>query len=180
MLKRLILICFAITVLTSAFGQSVLGIPFGASYKDTLDALRQRFEWFSVREDQGNLKIYDFKMGGFEFKVGELGFQYNGSKSYLNSAHFETWFDSNETARAKNNRDYLYLLISQKYEDEYLEELINDNGFKCYKFGINPKDSNKVLGGIYLDRGEGKDGIKRLYLKLEYFPIEFVPFSSDF
>lgn len=180
MLKRLIFICLAITALVPTFGQSVLGIPFGTSYYETLDALRQRFGRFSVHEDQGNLQIYDFKMGDFEFKFGELGFQYSGGKSYLNSAHFQTWFASNETALAKNNRDYLYYLISQKYEDESLKEFQGLDGFKNYLFGHSPKDPNSSLGAIYIERGEGNDGVKRLYLNLYYFPIEFVPFSSDF
>lgn len=180
MIKRLILICFAITALMPAFGQSVLGIPFGTSYDETRDALRQRFGRFSVDENQGNLEISDVQIGGFRFKFGELMFQYSGSRSYLSSATFQTHFGLQETELAKRERDYLYSLVSPKYESNHLEEFISDEGFKCYKFGINPKDPNKVLGCISLQKLKGKDGIKRLYLILEYFPIEFVPFSSDF
>lgn len=165
----------------SAYGQSVLGIPFGTSYEDTLGALQQRFGRFSLREDQGNLKIdNDFQIGGFWFNFGELMFQYNGSKSYLSSACFQLYFDLKDVDMAKKQRDYLYSLLSPKYKDMYLAEFISDEGFKCYKFGINPKDPNKVLGCISLQKLKGKDGIKRLYLMLEYFPIEFVPISSDF
>lgn len=180
MLKRLIVIFFAITVLMPAFGQSVLGIPFGTSYEDAWDVLKQRFGLSSVRKYQGNIEITDFQMGGLEFDYGELCFQYQGDRTYLNAAHFQAIFRAGDVAGAKEQRDHLYSLMAPKYKDDYLMEFVNEEGFKCYVFGLNPKDPDMALGGFGLFRDKGRDGVKRLYLKLDYFPIEFVPLSSDF
>lgn len=78
----------------------------------------------------------------------------------------------------KSNRDYLYSIIKNKYT--YLEEYVNDQGFKCYKFGINPLDDSRVLGLITLERAESKGGDIRLYLTLHYLPIYYIDKSSDF
>lgn len=41
----------------------------------------------------------------------------------------------------------------------------------CYKFGLNPNDSTRVIGMIDLSRDKGKDEVERLYLVVRYFPF---------
>lgn len=177
---RILLISIFINIAMAVNAQSVLGIPFGSDYTTTKELLAQRFGKYSVHEDNGTLMLYDFRMGDFSFSIGRFIFQYNGSKSYLNSAEFQTHYDASSTSAAKQSRDYLFSLIKPKYEDDYIEEYINDDGFKCYRFGINPMDDNRALGVVALERGKGRDGKERLYLHLIYFPIEYISASSDF
>lgn len=177
--KILLNLLFAIIPLFS-YGQSVMGIPFGSSYEETRATLEKRFGKYSVHEDNGDLRIIDFSMGDFKFNFGTFMFQFAGDKTYLNAASFSTLYDKSSADIAKNNRDYLYSLLKDKYADEYLEEFTNEQGFKCYKFGLNPKDPDKVLGLITLERGKGKEGKERLYLNLDYLPIHYLDKSSDF
>lgn len=86
-------------------------------------------------------------MGDFEFNYGSFEFQRSGSSSYFNYAYFERRFPINAIKTAKSSRDYLFSLLKDKYEDDYVWNYINDQGFKCYQFGTNPKDADKPLAG---------------------------------
>ena len=163
-----------------SYGQSVMGIDFGSSFETTKELLEKRFGKYQVQEKEGSLYIYNFKMGDFTFKTGDFHFQYSGDKSYLSEASFQYYSDKNDVEYMKGQRDYLYSLLKDKYADEYLEEFTNKQGFKCYKFGLNPVDQEKVLGMITLSRMKGNDGVERLYLFLDYLPIYFIDKASDF
>lgn len=160
--------------------QSVLGIPFGSDYLTVKYSLEDRFGKYKVYESSGDLNVYDIQIGGFQFKIGEFSFQRSGSLSYFNFAMFQTHYATSDVEMAENERDWLYSLLKDKYADDYLEEYENDQGFKCYKFGTNPKDESKALGYITLDRSKGKDGKTRLYLVLRYGPIYYIDKGSDF
>ncbi len=144
-IKYLILFFIFVIGIEISNAQSVLGIPFKSSYEKTFDALEKRFGKYKVIEDKGSLRIYNFPMGDFHFQSGKFMFQYKGDESYLNAATFSNWYDKDQQEIAKSDREYLYSLLKDKYEDEYLEEFSNDFGFLCYKFGLNPVDSSKVL-----------------------------------
>lgn len=178
MRKVIIILLFFASITASA--QSVLGIPFGSSYDGVKHMLEERIGEYKVIEDGGSLKVYGISIGGFEFKFGEFNFQYAGNLSYFNAASFQTYYSRNNVDVAKRDRDYLFSLLKNKYKDEYLEEYINEQGFKCYRFGTNPKDEYSSLGAIVLQRGKGNDGISRLYLHLVYFPIHYIDESYDF
>lgn len=177
---RKLLLVLAIMVPCLSFAQSVMGIELGSSYETTKSLLERRFGKSYVFEEQGGLVIYNCKMGDIEFNIGKFFFQYDGDKSYFNEANFTMYSSKDDVQNMKGTRDYLYSLLKDKYKDEYLEEFINDQGFKCYRFGSNPKDKDHVLGGIYLTRDKGEDGIERLYLYLVYLPIYFIDKASDF
>lgn len=160
--------------------QSVLGIKFGSSYETVKAQLEKRFGRYKVSEDEGCLNMYGLRIGEIYFTFGTFNFQYDGDKSYFNSANFSLPADKNEVEDMKYMRDYLYSQLKEKYKDEYLEEFTNEEGFKCYKFGINPLDSSKVLGIISLQRMKSNDGETRLYLNLDYLPIYYIDKSADF
>lgn len=180
MMRYLVLLFMLALTLISSSAQSVLGIPFGSSYDETKSALQNRFGKYAVHEEGGLLKLMDFEMGGFLFNFGDFEFQYGNNKTYLNAADFQRYYPVSEKDQAIKERDYLYSLLMEKYEDEYLEEFKNEQGFKCYKFGLNPFDSTKVLGVITLERGLSREGKEKLYLHLTYFPIYYLDKSSDF
>lgn len=160
--------------------QSVLGIPFKSSYEKTKSSLEKRFGKYHVSEDNGKLAVYGLMLGDFPFKTGDFMFQYQGDFTYFNAATFSNWYELNQLDIAKSDRDFLYSLLKDKYADEFLEEYTNEQGFKCYKFGLNPVDDSKVLGLITLHRGAGKDGEERYYLMLDYLPIHYLDKASDF
>lgn len=161
-----------------ANAQSVMGIKFGSSIETVKQQLEQRLGKYSVSKNNGTLSINDFTMGDFHFDFGDFYFQYYGDNSYFNEVFFQCYSNKNDVEKMKSNRDYLYSIIKNKYT--YLEEYVNDQGFKCYKFGINPLDESRVLGLITLERAESKGGDIRLYLTLHYLPIYYIDKSSDF
>lgn len=178
-MKKLVFICLLlISVMANA--QSVMGIKFGSSIETVKRQLEQRLGEYSVIEEQGMLQIWDFNMGNFHFDWGDFYFQYNGDNSYFNEVIFQCYSNVNDVNEMKARRDYLYSLIKEKYEDDYLKEFTNKQGFKCYDFGTNPLDNSKILGQIVLRRGESKSGEEKLYLMLYYGPIYYIDKSSDF
>ena len=163
-----------------ANAQSVMGIKFGSSIETVKQQLEQRLGKYSVYEDNGTLRISDFTMGDFYFHFGIFRFQYDGNKSFMSEADFAIFSEINDIENMESKRDYLYSLLKNKYEDEYLEEFINEQGFKCYKFGVNPLDDSRVLGKISLFQAESRKGKEQLYLRLHYGPIYYIDKSSDF
>lgn len=159
--------------------QSVLGIPFGSSYDETFSRLVNRYGYSTVHNDSGTIELDNFLMGGFEFHIGTLSFQFDQNRSYLNAASFQRWYELSDVARAKSDRDFLYSLLKDKYDGD-AKEFTNEDGFKCYKFGTDPKDPSKWFGVIYLCKGKGKDSKERYYLFLDYGPIYYLDKGSDF
>ena len=159
-------------------GQSVLGIPFGYSREFVKEKLEARYGKYNVYDNSEGLKVYDISIGNFTFNVGVFEFQYWNGRTYFNYASFEQYYSN--VASAKNMRDYLYSVIKDKYSSDYIDEYVNKQGFKCYKFGTDPRDATKILGSISIERGYGKDGIERIYLNLIYGPIHNIDRSSDF
>lgn len=160
--------------------QSVLNIPFGMSYDYVKTALGNRFGDFKVSEIGGDLIISDFYMGDVKFDYGRFEFQRNIKVSYFSRAYFEIRFHLNEVQSAKNIRDYLFNYIKEKYADDYVNSYTNEQGFKCYVFGTNPKNEDKILADLSIGKLRGKDGRMRLYLTLDYGPIFYLNNANDF
>jgi hypothetical protein len=161
--------------------QSVLGIAFGSSYETVKSALVQRYGAGSVEDDNGVLKIYqNVNVGDYAFDYAHFDFQRQGSKSYFYFAHFEAHFPLGSSKEAIANRDYLFNLLKGKYMSDYVDSYINDQGYKCYKFGTNPRNNDMPLGYITLSKSVGNDRKERLYLDLEYGPIYYIDKSADF
>jgi hypothetical protein len=179
MKKILSLFAFIITS-TNVYCQSVLGIPFGSSYDVVKNSLENRFGKYEIHESGGDINVYDIHIGDYKFDYGTFSFQRASGLSFFNYAFFQDYYDLNSVETAKRNLDYLFSLLREKYEDDYLGEYKNDQGFKCYKFGTDPTDKSKVLGNITLSRSKGKDGITRLYIILTYGPMHYIDKSADF
>lgn len=177
-MKRKAFILSMLLVPLFLYSQSVLGIKFGSNYNSVKQALEDRYGKYSVYEDNGNLRVYDLAVGDYKFDSGKFEFQRNGGNTYFYFAIFSEHYSLSNKKEAIRNRDFLFSLISDKYE--YTESFVNDDGFKCYKFGKNPLDNSRVLGLITLAKGVGNDGISRYYLELSYGPIYYISKSSDF
>jgi hypothetical protein len=171
MKKKFVLLFVAILSQFTVFAQdSVLGIKFGTHKNDVKSMLENRFGEYSVHDLNGELTVYNCTFAGIEFNFVDFEFAWNNNNgiSYFNSARFQKWFSPSDTEYAKKCRDIIFEKIKLKYS--YYEEDKNHNGFKYYKFGLNPNDPTKVTGMIDLTRDKGKDGVERLYLIVTYFP----------
>lgn len=178
MRKAILLMCVFVTFPLVGLAQSVLGIKFGSSYWQTKKALEDRYGTDNVAEVKGVLYVFDVQLGNYYFNLASFEFQRDANGTYFNYAEFERRYPVNDVETAKTERDYLFGLIEEKYKDEN-GSYTNDQGFKCYWFGKNPK-STGALGSVYLNKGKSRGGETFLFLTLEYGPIYYLPKSSDF
>lgn len=176
-MKRAVLVVITLCLSLYIGAQSILGIPFGSSYQTTKECLESRFGSHKVVEDGGKLVALEPVVGGHEFKSGEFYFQRRGQDSWLNEVFFQIWFNTTETETAKYMRDQIAETLEEKYD---VKTIINDQGFKVYVFGTNPKDPDDALGSLYISKSKGNDGKLRLYLILYYGPIYYISRASDF
>lgn len=179
-MKKVLLLLALLIASSNMYCQSVLGIPFGSSYDAVVVSLKERFGTKDVYDTGGDVEVYNISLGGFRFNFGEFSFQRSEVVSYFNHAFFQRNYKTDEVEDAKADRDYLYSLLKGKYANDFLKEYKNEQGFKCYMFGTNPKDESMPLGYIILKRAKSKGGDTFIYLILEYGPIFYIDMSSDF
>jgi hypothetical protein len=180
-MKKIILFLIVFAGAMNLCAQSVMGIDFGSSYETVKSKLQERVGEFHFIESSGKLEcLSGIALGGFDFDYADFEFQYGNGSSYFNYAYFEKRYTLDAVRIAIKDRDFLFSLLKDKYVSEFVDNYTNEDGYKCYRFGLNPKDKESVLGQIILEKAEGKDGKKRLYLCLRYGPIYYIDKASDF
>lgn len=172
--------CLILTLIGTlcAYAQTtILGIPVGETYSNAERMLSQRYG-YKLREENGNLILYNFEMGGVEFQSGELKFQWKNGVGRLCGATFQDWSSPKNVNTLKAKRDLLRQLMSNKYD---IEDDTNDQGFKKFFFFGQPENGVWIIGSVDIIRGKGNDGVQRCYLYLFYFPkADFIEENSDF
>lgn len=179
--QLLVFISILIFVSASANAQSILGIKVGESYTNALKYLQTRYGYIHPPvEENGNLYLTNFDMGGVTFNYGTLYFQWDmGREARLIGAEFQKWTSVNDTLSMKHYRDYIKDALSSKYT---VLSRINNQGFKCYAFCSDEESNGIVMNGtLDLERSKGKNGKENLYLILTYAPEgDFIHHNSDF
>lgn len=154
-----LLLAFAASAQSSTI--SVCGIPMGTEKKAAEKILEERFGYLNVREDSGNLTVYNGYVGGVYHKYMTFFFAWVNGKSIFNGAIFSTAFELNERGKAIEHRD----LIKSVYEKKYrMSDYFNSDGFKSYEFW----DKDGYIGFITIIKSESNDGKFRLYAKVQY------------
>lgn len=105
----------------------------------------------SYQSNANKIIYYDVRFGGVDYDVAEFGF----SQGHLKIAEFYSNFLSGEVKGAKSYREYVVYKVADagRYG---IDEYINDDGFKCYKFPI--KFENGYQGpysGTWIEREYG-------------------------
>lgn len=176
MRKCICIIAFIISTI-ACFSQTILGIKIGESYTNAKNILEERYS-YKLHEDSGNLILYDFDMGEFNFKYGTLYFQWSNNEAKFYAAEFQYWDSVRDVESMKSSRENLRCKIESKYD---IYEYKNEQGFICYEFLGETINDVTIRGSIDLHRYKGKDGVERLYLILSYSPIaDFIKEDSDF
>lgn len=179
-MKRIITTILCSASLSFMYAQSVLSIPFGSSYEHVKECLENRIGKFHVFEEGGNLWTTDISLGDYKFHFGNFDFQHGNYGSYLSHACFSKHFDLDSKGAAIKFRDALKDILYNKYGEEYYEEYSNDDEFKCYKFGLNPKDESKVFVLLTTFKGESNAGKFYYYVNIDYGPVYYIDKDSDF
>ena len=170
-LKRIIttIVC-ALCVNVAAYCQyGVLGLRFGSTKEEAMEYFRSRFGYGVAVEDGYKISMNDIRYAGIEFRFLEFRFIWVNNKTYFNSASFGNPIELCDVEAAKTAREIIIEELKKKYT--YIEEYVNSDGFKCYKFGENPNNPNNVTGSLVIFKGKGKEGKDRLYLNVNYFPF---------
>lgn len=178
-MTRLLLLFFSMITL-SATAQSILGIKVGESYTNALNYLRARYGKYNPPvEEDGNLFLTNFDIGGITFSYGTFYFQWSmGVEARFSGAEFQKWTSVNDTQSMKRDRDYIKNVLSSKY---MVLSHVNDQGFKCYIFASDEENGIVMNGTLDLLRSKGNNGKEHLYLILTYAPeADFIHRNSDF
>ena len=113
--------------------KEICGIPFGSSYEKTKEVLENKYGTSSIFSDKTKIIYENQTYAGITFDDILFLFQSDGYKSYLNGCVFV--IKTNSLKDAKDKRDYLYRILSWKYE---MKEGTDDNGNKFYYGGHSP------------------------------------------
>lgn len=113
--------------------REICGIPFGSSYEKTKEVLQNKYGTSSFLSDKTKIIYENQTYAGISFDDILFLFQSDGYKSYLNGCVFI--LKAKSLKEAKEKYDYLYRVLSRKYE---IEEGTDDNGNKFYYGGHSP------------------------------------------
>lgn len=165
-MKKSFLLAVLLTIATSCFAQlsevSVCGIKMGTGKEEAKTILKERFGSLSVREDSGNIEVYDGSVGGISHKFMTFYFAWINGKSLFNGASFSTPYELNEQKDAIDHRELIKSVYGRKY---YITESKNEDGFKAYSFG----NGDKFYGYITIHKSKARDGKTRLYTDVYYY-----------
>lgn len=170
MRKVILLLLVAFSMIVKA--QEVAGVSFGESYEKCKQVLDKRFNngEDSYQREKGKLNYYDVTFANENFSRASFEFQVNDKGTYLNYARFEKYYELNEVQKAKEKRDRLFELYSQRYKQRY-SYIDDEDGFKKYFFSYGKYDDF-----IYITTSKGKNrgGQMKYWTAIEYGPINII------
>ena len=149
---------------------SIAGVEFGTSYSICKGKFDNRFNRGVVSEQEtpNMLKYFLINFADMFFDRAIFGFQTDTSgNSYLNSADFMIYYDSEDSEGAKKKRDELFEFYKSKYEFRWSDT--DEDGWKYYVLGkdpISPKNGLVAISIIQTTRC--------LYVCVGYGPINFI------
>lgn len=152
--------------LCSISAKTILGVKELTPKSEAIKILRDMYGYSNVSDDGSYISILDPTFGGFFFSMCSLYFTPINGQHCFNGAKFQRWFELADINDAKSFRDSLLSAFERKYKDQIYNEYKNEQGFKCCEFGTYADGS---IGCVELEKGEGNDGVKRVYVKLYYF-----------
>jgi len=157
----------------------VVGVQFGWSLSKCKSILDKRFNngEDSYQLNKNVLTYYDIDFANETFNYVIFSFQNDGTHTYLSSILFNSRFNLDQAKYAKGQRDRLFEVFSKKYN--YRWQGTDDNGYKYYVLGEDPK--NKENGFIVISTGKGKTnkGETKLWTTVTYGPIPFINLNDE-
>jgi hypothetical protein len=152
---------------------TVSGVRFGMSYEECKAILDKKYNNGndSYQLTPNSLTYYKVTFGGHYFRYIEFTFQ-KSNKSYLSriNAYYDVDF-----GEQKDLQEYqLRILEEYKQKYTYRWETTNDDGFKNYVLGENPFNKKDGFISISIYEAKNNDGEKRLWLNIDYGPVNFI------
>lgn len=147
-----LLVCSVCT----AMGQGefkVAGCYKWQTYASCKSVLDDRFNGGanSYQSNANKICYYDVRFGGVEYDVAEFGF----SQGHLETVEFYSNFPSGDVKGAKSYREYVLYKVADA-GGYAIDEYLNDDGFKCYKFPVKFKNGYQgPYSGIWVEREYG-------------------------
>lgn len=166
-MKKLFLILFILVPLVChAALPTILGIQFGSSYEYTKTILDNRLNSgnSSYQASKGELNYYDVTIGGIFYKVANFEFTNVNGVYKLTYAFLYSHYNLNELTTAKNDRDYIKSIYSQKYN---LTTSKNQSGFNYYHATF-VDDEEFLYMKIHLYKGKNRGGETKYFSGVSY------------
>lgn len=113
--------------------KEICGIPFGASYEDAWEILRNKYGTSSVLSDRDRIVYENKSYAGILFDRMLFLFQSDGHQSFFNGCIFA--LNASSLSQAKEKRDRLYDQLSWKYD---IKKDTYDSGLDYYYGGYPP------------------------------------------
>lgn len=158
---------------------SVAGVTFGSRYSACKTILDQRFNGGkdSYQTSPNKLTYYDVLFADEQFDYVNFEFQAEGNATYLYFISFFRSFNLSSVEYAKQQRDRLYTVFSEKYDFRWSGT--GEDGFKYYIFGYSPNNREDGFINIKTFKGETKGGKMKYWTTLNYGPVNFVNPSDE-
>lgn len=158
---------------------SVAGVTFGWNYDKCKDKLDKRFNGgkTSYQLTANALTYRDVTFAAEHFDYVEFKFQSNGEATYLSYISFVSCSDLSNINYAKDKRDRLLKLFSEKYEVRW--DGINDDNFAYYVLGEDPNKPEDGFVVIETIKGKNNGGEMKYWTTLSYGPVVFISPSDE-
>ena len=115
--------------------KEVCGVSFGSSYESAKEILKAKYGEPDYLDTDENKIVYSYKSyGGIQFSHMAFVFQRDNYNSYMSQCAMG--IDCKTIQDAKNNRDYIYSKVKERYGAWHVG--IDGNGFKYYQGGTSP------------------------------------------
>ncbi len=158
---------------------TVVGVRFGDNYTSCKRVLDQRFNGGkdSYQNSTNKLTYYDVLFADEQFDYVNFEFQAEGNATYLYFISFFRSFNLSSVEYAKQQRDRLYTVFSEKYDFRWSGT--GEDGFKYYIFGHSPNNREDGFINIKTSKGKTRGGEMKYWTTLSYGPVNFVNPSDE-
>lgn len=169
-IKSLILVLFMAISVFTASADSVWGLEKLALKNEIERSIRDRFGYLNYKDKGAVITVINPTIGGVEFNFCDIVFNLIGGESRFNQIWFEKVIVNDSVELAEETVGILADNLKKKYGENNVFAYTNDEGFTSY--GFCGEAINDIIGFVDIRNNTGRDGIKRLYLVLYYYPFQ--------
>lgn len=178
-MKNLIVFIFLLVSVLCTNAQnmpSVAGVTFGQSYDRCKSILDSKYNngGESYQITANKLRYNDIRFGGSYFDYVDFDFQ---PTCGLCMIKFVSRFNLSESKYAKSQRDALLNTFREKYELRW--DGTNDDGYRYYVLGHNPKKPDDGFVVIETYKGPSNSGKLFLWTTVTYGPVYTVDVKDE-
>ena len=157
----------------------VAGVEFGWPYSKCKRILDNKFNGCddSYQLEKNRLEYRNISFAGSNFDYVDFYFEANENATYLSTIRFVSGYDLDDLSSAKLQLEDLRKVYSEKYEFRWSKT--DDQKLPCYVFGHNPREQEKGLVVISIEKIKNGKGDMRYWTMITYIVSGFVKLTDD-